>query len=204
MASRMLQVVRPTTQGQNEPTDQEIMTKLAHGDETAFQTLYERHGQVAYALALRLMRDPSQAEDIVQDSFLAVWRQGARFDGAKSSVRTWILSIVHHRSVDVLRCARRQRETAPNEETIHSIPDQCNIEQEVLLKLDSRRLRLALQRLPHEQRQALELAYFGGYQYPEIAALLGVPLGTVKSRLRIAIEKLRMSPEICADRAKAS
>lgn len=170
--------------------ERELMARIVGGDAAAFSQLYDRFGPITYAFALQLLRDPVQAQDVVQDTFLTCWRQASRFDVRRGSVRTWLLSLVHHRAVDLLRSARHHCEHRVDVESLDWIADKADVEGEVVRRAEVRRTRAALLSLPPEQRQVVELAYFDGYRYPEIAALLDIPLGTVKSRVRLALARL--------------
>jgi RNA polymerase sigma-70 factor (ECF subfamily) len=179
-------------------SDEQLMLRVRERDAAAFADLYDRYARIAYSVALRLMREASAAEDVVQDAFISLWRLADRFDAGRGSVRTYILSIVHHRAVDILRSARMQRQADAEPETLESTPDTLNVEHAVLHRIEARKLRAAVGHLPEEQRTIVELAYFHGYAYPEIASMLGIPLGTVKSRLRLAVGKLRAAPEMAS------
>ena len=165
---------------------------LAIGDRAAIGDLYDRYGRLAYSLALQLVRDPALAEDIVQDAFLTIWRRAEDFDGRRGTVRSWLLTIVHHRAIDVLRSARYRRDGKEGEVVLQGLQANCQVEHEAQQREEARVVRQALGVLPHDQRLAVDLAYFGGYSYPEIAQFLGLPVGTVKSRLRLALRKLRL------------
>jgi RNA polymerase sigma-70 factor (ECF subfamily) len=203
----MLRVVTEADPQQGEgceQSDEQLMLLAAARDARAFAALYDRYARIAYSVALRLMREASAAEDVVQDAFISLWRLADRFDAGRGSVRTYILSIVHHRAVDILRSARMQRQADAEPETLESTPDTLNVEHTVLHRIEARKLRAAVGHLPEEQRTIVELAYFHGYAYPEIASMLGIPLGTVKSRLRLAMGKLRAAPEMTALAGAAS
>ncbi|HYL40702.1 MAG TPA: sigma-70 family RNA polymerase sigma factor [Candidatus Binatus sp.] len=167
------------------------MARLAAGDPDPLEGLYERYGAMAYALALRITRDGSAAEDVVQETFLGVWRNADRYELGRGSVRTWLLSIVHHRAIDLLRRRRPttvlpERDDAPPE--ILTMPD---VWQDLAARLDREAIQVALATIPTAQREAIELAYFGGHTQVEIAARLDLPIGTVKSRQRLGLLALR-------------
>jgi RNA polymerase sigma-70 factor, ECF subfamily len=175
-------------------TDQELMAAIALGRDAALERLYERYARLAYALAYRLLRDAQAAEDIVQEAFLAVWRKAGTYQAQHGSVSSWLQAIVHHRAIDRLRSASgRDKFCAPLEpgveqQTIHTVPDACD----QVWQGEQRRLVLAaLAQIPPEQRQVIDLAYFGGYTHAEIAAMLCIPPGTVKGRLRLGLCKLK-------------
>ena len=155
------------------------------GDLGALDLLYEQYGAMAFSIAYRITGDRSAAEDVVQDAFLGAWRNAGRYAGARGSVRTWLLSIVHHRAIDAIR-RRRPTVELPDSETI--LPDAWG---EVELRLDREAVREAITQISDVQREAIELAYFGGLTQTEIAERTGVPLGTVKGRLRLGLQGLR-------------
>jgi RNA polymerase sigma-70 factor (ECF subfamily) len=168
------------------------MEAVAAGDVGALDHLYERYGAMAYSIALRITGEPASAEDVVQEAFIGAWRNAPRYAAERGSVRAWILSIVHHRAIDAVR--RRRAATALPEADaplpqVLTLPDAWA---EVEARLDGAAVRAALAALPETQREAIELAYFGGLTQVEIAARTGVPLGTVKSRLRLALVALRV------------
>jgi RNA polymerase sigma-70 factor (ECF subfamily) len=133
------------------------------------------------------------AEDITQEAFLSIWRSRLRYDRARGSVRTWVLGIVHNRGIDALRRSNvhdRRRETLDGVEERHEAPERTDVE--AARREEARTVRSALETLPEEQRRTLELAYFGGFSHSQIAELLGMPIGTVKGRMRLGLEKLRV------------
>ncbi len=178
--------------GSNGDPEAELMRRIASGDVAALESLYDRYRAMAYALALRVTGEMGLAEDVVQDSFLGIWRNAGRYVEAKGSVRSWLLAVVRHRAIDTLR--RRRNDTALAEEeealtpAVLTLPD---IWPEVAGRLDADRVRGALLHVPLAQRQALELAYFDGLTQREIAQKTAVPLGTVKSRMRLGLLALR-------------
>lgn len=178
--------------GTEQLSDEELVARLLQRDTAAFAQLYDRHSRMAFGLAYRLLGEPTGAEDVVQEAFLSVWRQAASFRPERSAVRTWLLSIVHHRAIDRLRRSSTHEIT---DGAIESLPERADesvdVAHEVALSIDGERVRAALATLPGEQRQAIELAYFGGYSHSEIARMLAIPAGTVKGRLRIGLQKLR-------------
>jgi RNA polymerase sigma-70 factor (ECF subfamily) len=171
--------------------ERDLAIALAAADQTALAELYDLYGALAYSVALRVLGDRGRAEDVVQEAFLRVWNNAHRFDLTKGSLRAWLLATVRNRSIDYLRGRgaheREERElktniaiSAPNQDPWH----------EVALSLERKAVRDALSNLPMDQRQAVELAYFGGYTHREIASMTRVPLSTVKGRMRLALEKL--------------
>ena len=169
------------------------MVRVSAGDAAAFALVYERHGTVAYSLAHRMCGRQSAAEDVVQEAFLSAWRRAASFDPTRGSLRTWLLGIVHHRAVDALRRSGgdiRRRVDAPVEE-MEIESGEIRVEAEVARRDDAARVRSALADLPPDQARVIELGYFGGFTHTEIADMLGVPVGTVKGRMRLGLAKLR-------------
>jgi RNA polymerase sigma-70 factor (ECF subfamily) len=180
-----------------EPTDEALLEQAARGESTAIGQLYDRYQGLMYGLANRITRDPALAQDVVQDAFVGIWRNAARYSSSRASARTWILSITHHRAVDAVR---RRRPTAeiPDPEVAPAglvLPD---IWPEVAGRLDAAAVRAALDELSQVQREAIELAYFSGLTQQEIAARTTTPLGTVKSRVRLGLLQLRHALEIAA------
>lgn len=172
--------------------DEDLMARACDGDSAAFAVIYERHGSVAYSLAHRMCGRPQAAEDVVQEAFLSAWRRAASYDPARGSLRTWLLGITHHRAVDALRRSGsdgRRRVDTPVEEL--EIGSDVNVPSEVFDRDRAGVVREALVGLPDEQSRVIELAYFGGFTHTEIADMLGVPVGTVKGRMRLGLGKLR-------------
>src|SRR5918994_7886081 len=169
-------------------SDEALVALVARADEEALAELYDRFNRVAYGLALRIVRDPALAEDAVQEGFLAVWRSAARFVAERAKASTWILTLVHRRAVDLVR-----REQPRRAEPLESAPQQAgeDTEEEAWLRLRRARVQEALKRLPDKQREALELAYYGGFTQSELADRLGEPLGTIKSRMFTGLARLR-------------
>jgi RNA polymerase sigma-70 factor (ECF subfamily) len=175
--------------------DEDLMTLVERRDADAFAVLYDRHGGAAFSLAHRIVGDRSIAEDVTQEAFLSVWRSGARFDAARGSVRTWTLGIVRNRAIDALR---RAAGSAPkldfdDEAVLESQPAAELTDSEAIRRETSRRVRGVLRELPREQVEVIGLAYFGGFTHSEIAEMLGMPLGTVKGRMRLGLEKIRLA-----------
>ena len=168
-----------------------LAQRIRSGDRAALGEVYDRHASVAMAVALRVVADREQAEDLVHDAFVAIWQKIDRFDPARGSLRSWIVTIVRNRAIDRLRGTRPSIEIGEADERslLRSGPNPTW--DDVLAQLGAEQLRTALDGLPAEQRQAIELAYFGGRTYREIATLTGVPLGTANGRLRLALARLR-------------
>jgi RNA polymerase sigma-70 factor, ECF subfamily len=169
------------------------MQLVAARDQAAFEVLYERHSRATYSLARQILGDERAAEEATQEAFLQVWRSGERYDAARGSVRSWTLRIVRNRAIDELRRASSTR-TPPLElgaEVGDRQPGSALTDAEAIGRETKRELRGALARLPDEQAKVIELAYFGGFSQSEIGQLLGLPLGTVKSRTRLGLERIR-------------
>jgi len=175
--------------------DDQIMAALAQSELRALDVLYDRYSRPAYSLAYRIVGERGAAEDVVQDSFLSAWRQAKSFKRERGSVRTWLMSIVHHRAIDRLRAAASGGVTIPLEEMPDTPTEAPGVWQQVWASLRADAVRGALDVLPPEQKKSIELAYFSGYTQTEIAELMGVPLGTVKGRMRMALQKLRAALE---------
>jgi RNA polymerase sigma-70 factor, ECF subfamily len=172
--------------------DEEVMPLVQAGDPRAFELLYDRHGGAAFSLAYRMVGRQALAEDVVQEAFLSIWRSRARFDRTRGSVRTWVLGIVHNRGIDALRRSTvhdRRRETLDGVEERFEARERTDVE--VARREEARNVRGALETLPAEQRRTIELAYFGGFTHSQIAELLDEPIGTVKGRMRLGLEKMR-------------
>lgn len=172
-------------------TDNELLQRIALGDQEAFALLYDRYGKPAYSLAYRIVSDGHDAEDVVQDAFLSVWRMARSFDVRRGNARSWLLSVVHHRAVDIMRRRRGQPPLFPSSESIPGQAEFSDVWREVLDSIDGEMVRKALARIPEDQRRTIELAFFGGYTHREIAQKEDIPLGTVKSRIRVGMDKLR-------------
>jgi RNA polymerase sigma-70 factor (ECF subfamily) len=171
--------------------DEDLMFFADHGDKEALGTLYDRHSRTAYSLAYRIMEERPAAEDLLQDAFLQVWRAAGSYRAERGSVRTWILSIVHHRGIDQLRSAASRRRVHDRVEATASISQPSEAFAETWRNSQREQVRESLRMLPAEQLKVLELGYFSGYTHMEIAELLGLPLGTVKGRMRLGLKKIR-------------
>jgi RNA polymerase sigma-70 factor, ECF subfamily len=173
-------------------SDEALVALVARGDEAALGELYERVGRVAYGLALRVLRDERLAEDAVQEGFLAVWRTAAAYRAERAKASTWILTLVHRRAVDLVRREERRRaEPLPDEMPLSTGQPVEPTEEAAWLRYERERVQAAVSKLPDVQREAIELAYYGGYSQSELAERLGVPLGTIKSRMFAGLARLR-------------
>lgn len=174
--------------------DLDLHRRLAQGDKDAFEALYQRYSGPAFALALRLTGQTILAQDIVHDAFLAAWRTPEVFDGSRGSFRTFFLSMVHHRSVDVIRREERLRsrhDRASNLEPLSGVDIAEELVEDWFIQGERKAVRSALQGLSENQRQVLELSYFGGMTQVQVSEHLGIPLGTVKTRTLAAMKNLR-------------
>jgi RNA polymerase sigma-70 factor, ECF subfamily len=167
----------------------ERLLAAGRGDEAAFAHVYDALGPAVFGLAKRVVRDPARAEEIAQDVFVSVWRFATRFDPGKGSARTWVLTLTHRRAVDVVRAeeaaSRRDTKVATHDRPYDSV------DEEVTTRLEGQRVRRCMGSLTGLQRQAVTLAYYGGYTYPEVSTLLDVNLSTVKTRMRDGLIRLR-------------
>jgi RNA polymerase sigma-70 factor (ECF subfamily) len=171
-------------------SDEALLALVSHDDDVALAELYDRYSRAAYGLALRVVRDSSLAEDAVQDAFLTIWRTAGSFLAEKAKPSTWILTLVHRRAVDVVRREERRR-AAPLETVDVPDPTGASTDEEAALRDRRRIVQAALQQLPDDQREALELAYYGGLTQSELAERLSLPLGTIKSRMFTGLRRLR-------------
>jgi RNA polymerase sigma factor (sigma-70 family) len=171
-----------------DPSDEQVLEAVGRGDDDALGELYDRFGRLAFRLAFRILRDRALAEDAVQEAFLAVWRSADAYKRERAKPSTWILTVVHRRAVDIVRREQSRRgeplEVAPE-------PSAGPADEDAVLRDRRAAVQAALTELPGEQRQALELAYYGGLTQSELAERLGVPLGTVKSRMFAGLGRLR-------------
>jgi RNA polymerase sigma-70 factor (ECF subfamily) len=172
--------------------DEDLMQLIRRGHARAFEVIYERHSSAAFSLAYRMTGARGLAEDVAQDAFLSIWRSGARYERGRGSVRTWVLGIVHHRAIDALRRSFvHERRRASDEGIEERLEADVRTDAEAARRQEADAVRAALQTLPGEQVQVIELAYFGGFTHTEIADMLQMPVGTVKGRMRLGLEKLR-------------
>jgi RNA polymerase sigma factor (sigma-70 family) len=174
-------------------SDPGLIALIARGDRDAFGELYDRYGKTAYGLAHRVTRDAQLAEEVVQEAFLTVWRQASRFDARRAKPSTWLLTIIHHKAVDVVR--REQLRRTEPAEGLEEKPDSTDVPREAWLVLQHAQVQEALASLPDPQREVIELSYYEGFSQSELAARLGEPLGTIKSRTHTALTRLRAQLE---------
>ena len=172
--------------------DGQLVELVAQKDAGALEALYDRYGRPAYSLARRILTEETLAQDVVQEVFLSLWRDARRFDAGRGTVATYLLSMTHHRAVDVVRREENLRRWRTSDEGLELEPDpKARVEDEVEASERRAEVRAALAELPAAQREALLLAYFGGYTQREVAALVGVPLGTVKTRMAAGMRKMK-------------
>jgi RNA polymerase sigma-70 factor (ECF subfamily) len=174
--------------------DEDLMQLVGDGDARAFEVVFDRHGSASFSLAYRMCGRAALAEDVVQEAFLSLWRSGTHYDCTRGSVRSWVLAVVHHRAIDALRRGVVRDGRAAGEGGVaEHIASAENTEAEVVRRDEARNVRSALRELPSEQRQVIELAYFGGFTHTEIAEMLELPVGTVKGRMRLGLTKMRLA-----------
>lgn len=174
--------------------DEDLMQLVHDGEARAFEVIFDRHGSAAFSLAYRMCGRRAMAEDVVQEAFLSLWRSGARYDHARGSMRSWVLSVVHNRAIDAFR-----REVVRDNRDVHDdgiaeqMPSAQRTDTEVERRDEAQQVRSALSELPKDQRQVIELAYFGGFTHMQIAEMLRLPPGTVKGRMRLGLTKMRLA-----------
>ena len=173
--------------------DEELMTLVGQKDPTAFEVFYDRHAAAAFSLAYRVVGDRAAAEDVTQEAFVSIWRSRVGYDRARGSVRAWALGVVRNRAIDALRRGSlpSRRLDSDDEGTLESHASEELTEDEALRRETASELRGALAELPEEQSRVIELAFFGGFSHAEISRMLGTPIGTVKGRMRLGLEKIR-------------
>jgi RNA polymerase sigma-70 factor, ECF subfamily len=171
--------------------DEDLISMVSEEDPEAFAALYDRHSRAAYSLGYRIMGQKQASEDLVQEVFLKVWRSAASYRAERGSVRTWILSIVHHRGIDQLRATASRQRTKDRFEASAEKSQPSEAFTETWRNSQRDQVREALKTLPPEQLKILELAYFSGYTHVEIAELMDLPLGTVKGRMRLGLKKMK-------------
>jgi RNA polymerase sigma-70 factor (ECF subfamily) len=173
--------------------DEELMPWIGRKDAEAFEVFYDRHGGASFSLAYRILGDRSAAEDCIQEAFISIWRSGGKFDSTRGSVRSWTLSIVRNRAIDALRskAGKAPKLTFDDDAILEARPAEERTDDEAMRNETATEVRGAISHLPGEQSKVIELAYFGGFSQSEIAGMLNVPLGTVKGRMRLGLEKIR-------------
>jgi RNA polymerase sigma-70 factor (ECF subfamily) len=174
--------------------DEELIHLVSAGEARAFEVIFDRHGGAAFSLAYRMCGRRAMAEDIVQEAFVSLWRSGARYDATRGSVRTWVLSVVRNRAIDAFRREDAKGGRDVGEEGLaERMPAAELTDAEVERRDEARQIRKALIELPPDQRQVIELAYFGGFSHSQIADMLALPSGTVKGRMRLGLTKMRLA-----------
>jgi RNA polymerase sigma-70 factor (ECF subfamily) len=174
--------------------DEELMREVSNMNSTAFEIIYDRHSNAVYSLSYRIVGTASSAEDVCQEAFLIVWRNGARYQAHLGSVRSWLLSIARNRAIDNIRqVTRHQQNQTSNQSAAEQRPDEANTETDVIKQMGMQETKELLLVLPAEQRQVIELSFYSGYSHSEIANHLQIPLGTVKGRMGLALNKMRQS-----------
>ncbi len=187
-------VTRPARRAGDDSGDADIVARLRAGDRSAVDDLYERFRRPAFALARRVLADDVLAEDVLQDAFLSVWRDPGAYDASRGSFASWFLAMVHHKAVDAVRReeSQRRRQARAEDEVVLAAPmATADVEDDALGRLVAEQVRNALGGLPDAQREALTLAYYGGYTQREVAALTRAPLGTVKTRMLAGMRRLK-------------
>jgi RNA polymerase sigma-70 factor, ECF subfamily len=191
---------RPTLSFRNarpdlrELADEDLMPLVHDGDARAFEVVFDRHADAAFSLAYRMCGRRAMAQDVVQEAFLSLWRSGARYDRTRGSVRSWVLGVVRNRAIDLFRreTVRAGRDINA-EDVVERIPASEDVALDTERRQEAHEIRVALRDLPAEQRQVIELAYFGGFTHTQIAEMLELPAGTVKGRMRLGLTKLRVA-----------
>jgi RNA polymerase sigma-70 factor (ECF subfamily) len=187
-------VTRPARRPEDSAADAELIRRVAAGDRGAVDDLYDRFRRPAFALARRVLGDDVLAEDVLQDVFVTVWRNPGSFDGTRGTLSSWLLALVHHKAVDAVRReeSHRRRQVRAEEDLALSEPNVvADVADQAWAGVVAGRVRVALNALPEAQREALTLAYYGGYTQREVAALTGTPLGTVKTRMLAGMRRLK-------------
>jgi RNA polymerase sigma-70 factor (ECF subfamily) len=187
-------VTSPVRRPDDASGDADVMRRIRAGDRSAIDELYERFRRPAFALARRILADDSLAEDVLQEVFLSVWRDPAAFDRGRGSVASWLLAVVHHKAVDAVRreeSQRRRQAMAEDEMALDAPTATRDVEDDAWSRVVAEQVRTAMGVLSQPQREALTLAYYGGYTQREVAALTGTPLGTVKTRMLAGMRRLK-------------
>lgn len=172
-------------------TSEDLLTRVAQGDQRAFAELYDRSAPRVFGLVKRLLRDHAQSEEVTQEIFLEVWQNATRYDTAKGSAVAWMLTMAHRRAVDRVRASQASRDRDVRIGIRDHVSEYDTVAENVEIQIESERVKEAMKRLTELQRQAVSLAYFGGYSHSEVSTMLRVPIGTVKTRLRDGMIRLR-------------
>ena len=181
----------PGTETGARETSEQLLELVAGGDQDAFERLYDRLAGPVFGVVRRVLRDPAQSQEVTQEVLIEVWRTAARFDPGRGSASSWVLTMAHRRAVDRVRSAQSATDRDVRAAWLDHTPDYDVVAEEVQTRLEAEQVRTALESLSTLQREALRLAYYGGYTQREVSDLLGVPLGTVKTRLRDGLIRLR-------------
>lgn len=167
-----------------------LLSRAGRGDQSAFAELYDSLAPLLHGVVLKVVRDPAQSEEVTQEAFIELWRLAPRYDASRGSVRSWATTVAHRRAIDRVRSEQSSRDRTEREAQNRPIQS-GDVAEQVVANIDGTRVRKALERLTEIQRQAVELAYFGGHSYREVAVLLGVAEGTIKTRIRDGMIRLR-------------
>ena len=167
-----------------------LLSRAGRGDQSAFADLYDALAPLLYGVVLKVVRDPAQSEEVTQEAFIELWKLAPRYDASRGSVRSWATTLAHRRAIDRVRSEQSSRNRTDREAQNRPIQS-SDVAEQVVANIDGTRVRKALERLTEIQRQAVELAYFGGHSYREVAVLLGVAEGTIKTRIRDGMIRLR-------------
>lgn len=187
----MLDTMAPESDVTAVPSQQDLLERVANGDQRAFSELYDQISPRVFGLVKRVLRDQAQSEEVTQEVFLEIWQSAPRFDPNKGGATTWILTMAHRRAVDRVRASQASRTRDVKIGIRDYNPDYDNVSETVEVSIEHERVTKAMSRLTELQRQAVSLAYYGGYSHSEVAELLSVPIGTVKTRLRDGMIRLR-------------
>lgn len=179
------------TGGKQAITDEDLLLRVARGDQAAFGSLFDRFSGLVFGVVKRVVRDPSQSEEVAQEVLVEVWRTATRFDPGRGSAQTWILTMAHRRAIDRVRSEQASRDRTDRIGQRDQVRAFDEVAEEVELRFEHQQVRDALSALTDLQREAVELAYYGGYTYREVAELLDTPLGTIKTRMRDGLIRLR-------------
>ena len=177
--------------GADDRSDEDLLDEVARGSRDAFDQLYDRYGGQVYGVVRKVLRDPARSEEVTQEIFVEIWRTATKFDRERGSASTWIFTMAHRRAIDRVRSVQSSRDRDERIGHENRVRPFDQVSEEVETRLEHRQVRAALEQLTDLQREAVELAYYGGYTYREVAELLGSPLGTVKTRIRDGLIRLR-------------